>query len=94
MADDFFKEIMNNIAKIGSGEHSQETNKVQGVSKDISIFALNDSSQADTMNEIFGFLGKNEDFGMFQDEKDKLEKEMYDNLAYYDYGDFDIMSDA
>ena len=91
MNDNFFQEVLNNITKIGTGEYFQETNKGQGVTKDISIFAMNNTSQLDTMNEICSFLSQNEDFGVLGDEKAKIEKELYNNLAYYEYGDFNIL---
>ena len=91
MGDNFFQEVMNNITKIGTGEYFQEQNKGQEISKDISIFAMNGSSQLDTMNEICTFLSQSEYFGVLEGEKSKIEKELYNNLAYYDYGDFNIL---
>lgn len=90
MADNFFQEVMNNITKIGNGEYFTDAKQNQSVNKDISIFALNDSSQLDTMTEICDFLSQDEDFGLLAGEKSKIEKELYNNMAYYDFGDFNI----
>ena len=94
MSDNFFQEVMKNITKVGNGQTFGDNGKGSPINKDISIFALNDSSQLDTMNEICNFLSKEEDYGLLSDEKSRIENELYSNLSYYDYGDFNILPTA